>query len=178
MDNATDILEIICRQAAQGNNEARTALYNRFSKRMFGICIRMTGSRQDAEDILQDSFVRAFRHINQLKHAGSFESWLRRIVINACILHARQAVRWQHITESIEEIPEEETHPWGDIPAELIQEEINVLPEGCREIFNLYAIENLSHQEVARLLGISVSTSKSQYHRARQLLKERLQPLL
>jgi DNA-directed RNA polymerase specialized sigma24 family protein len=140
------------RKATQGDDEARGLLYEQFSQKMFSICVRMTSNRPDAEDILQESFITAFNNLHQLREQHLFEPWIRKIVVNECIRH----VKLQGIS------------------FEQIHQEIKGLPGGCREVFNLYVIENYSHQQIAESLEITLSTSKSQYHRARQLLKERL----
>ena len=142
---------------------------------MFSICVRMTGNRPDAEDILQDSFIAAFRSLHQLKDQHLFEPWLRRIIVNECIRHVKKVMRWQPVDE--EDLPDAliDADNWlQNISFEQIHGEIKSLPGGCREVFNLYVIENYTHQQIAESLEITVSTSKSQYHRARQLLKERL----
>lgn len=135
----------------------------------------MTGSRADAEDLLQDSFINALNNLGQLREPHLFEPWLRRIVVNECIQFARKVLSKQHPEEQGAEMPDVDDSHWlQEISFERIHEAIKNLPDGCREIFNLYVLEDHTHQAIAAALGISVSTSKSQYHRARQLLKERL----
>lgn len=142
---------------------------------MYNICIRMTGNPADAQDVLQDAFIEAFRQLGQLKQPGAFAGWLRRIVINKCIRFSKTNVRWSSLDqEGMVPAPEEETEWWLNIPFGLVQQEIKRLPGGCREVFVLYALEDFGHKEIARNLGISESTSKSQYQRARRLLKERI----
>lgn len=163
------------RKATQGDDEARSLLYEQFSQKMFSICVRMTGNRPDAEDILQESFITAFNSLHQLREQHLFEPWLRKIIVNECIRHVKRMVRWQPVEEA--NLPDAiiEGDSWlQGISFEQIHTEIKSLPGGCREVFNLYVIENYSHQQIAEALEITVSTSKSQYHRARQLLKERL----
>ncbi len=163
------------RKATQGNEEARALLYEQFSQKMFSICVRMTSSRPDAEDILQESFIAAFNSLHQLREQHLFEPWLRRIIVNECIRHVKKVIRWQPVEEEYMNDPHAEGESWlQGISFEQIHQEIKNLPGGCREVFNLYVIENYSHQQIAEALEITTSTSKSQYHRARQLLKERL----
>lgn len=150
-------------------------LYEQFAQKMFSICVRMTGNRPDAEDILQESFITAFNSLHQLREQHLFEPWLRRIIVNECIRHVKKVVRWQPVDEEFMNLPNAEGDNWLQaISFEQIHQEIKCLPGGCREVFNLYVIENYSHQQIADALEITLSTSKSQYHRARQLLKERL----
>ncbi len=175
MEQAVHILTVIVGKASRGDESARAMLYQQFAQKMFSICVRMTGSRNDAEDLLQESFIKAFGSLHQLKQQQLFEPWLRTIVVNQCIRHVKKAVSWQVLDENTTGHLEEEGIDWlQSIGFEQIHESIKSLPVGCREIFNLYVLEDYSHQQIAEALAISVSTSKSQYHRARQLLKERL----
>ena len=161
--------------ASRGDNQARASLYNQFSRQMFSICVRMTGNYDDAKDLLHDSFIAAFDRIGQLKESHLFGPWLRRITVNECIRHTRKLFLWQPVDEEVLGTADDESVDWlKEIGFAKIQMEITNLPGGCREIFNLYVLEDFTHQEIAETLNISVSTSKSQYQRARQLLKERL----
>jgi RNA polymerase sigma-70 factor (ECF subfamily) len=163
------------RKASQGDATALGELYAQFSQKMFSICVRMTGNRADSEDLLQEAFIKAFNKLGQLRDPHLFEPWLRRIIVNECIQFARKRLSTQHFDEQYTDIPDAEDINWlQEISFEQIHFEIKNLPDGCREIFNLYVLEDHSHQQIATGLNISVSTSKSQYHRARQLLKERL----
>jgi RNA polymerase sigma factor (sigma-70 family) len=175
LQQAITISAAIVRKASQGDDTARAALYHQYSQKMFSICVRMTGSRRDAEDILQDAFLLAFKSLQQLKDHRLFEPWLRKIVVNECIRFTKRAFQFTAFHEqTFEQAAEEETGWWQQIGFDQIHNEIKNLPHGCREIFNLYVVEDYSHQQIAEALNISVSTSKSQYSRARLLLKERL----
>jgi RNA polymerase sigma factor (sigma-70 family) len=162
-------------KARQGDNSAQAELYRYYSTAMYNICIRMTGNPTDAQDILQDAFIDAFRHLGQLKHPRAFGGWLKRIMINKCIQFSKSHVRWSSPDQDeMDPIGDPGTAWWLNIPFQLVQEEIKNLPNGCREVFVLYALEDFGHKEIARNLGISESTSKSQYQRARKLLRERI----
>jgi RNA polymerase sigma factor (sigma-70 family) len=162
-------------KAGQGDRSAQADLYRYYSKAMYNICIRMTGNPTDAQDMLQDAFIDAFRHLGQLKQPGAFAGWLRRIMINKCIQFCKNHVRWSSLDqEGMDPVKDQETAWWLNIPLHLVQEAIKGLPGGCREVFVLYALEDFGHKEIARNLGISESTSKSQYQRARKLLRERI----
>jgi RNA polymerase sigma factor (sigma-70 family) len=170
-----NIHELTVIRAGQGDRSAQADLYRYYSKAMYNICIRMTGNPTDAQDMLQDGFMDAFRHLGQIKEFGAFGGWLRRIMINKCIRFSKTHVRWSSLDqEGVDPGAEEETAWWLKIPFKLVQEEIKNLPGGCREVFVLYALEDFGHKEIAGNLGISESTSKSQYQRARKLLKERI----
>ena len=135
----------------------------------------MTSNRSDAEDILQDAFIIAFRNLHQLKDALQFGGWLKRIVVNECIRFSKKTIYWNDWEEEkTQQIADEATEWWKTVDFNIIHQEIKGLPDGCRQVFNLYVLEDYSHKAIAESLGISESTSKSQYHRARQLLKERI----
>jgi RNA polymerase sigma-70 factor (ECF subfamily) len=175
LEHANDILVAVVKQAGRGDESAQGLLYRQFSKAMFNICMRMADHRQDAEDLLQESFLLAFRSLPQLKEPASFGGWLKRIVINECIRYSKKMVRWQDIEQLPEQADAEEMTDWfREIDIGRVNEEIRKLPAACKAVFNLYVLEEYSHKEIATALGISESTSKSQYHRARQLLRERL----
>lgn len=162
-------------KAGQGDRSAQAELYRLYSTSMYNICIRMTGNAADGQDMLQDAFIDAFRHLGQLKQPGAFAGWLRRIVINKCIQLSKERVRWQSVgQERVEDIADQETAWWLNTPFQQVQDEIKNLPGGCREVFVLFALEDYGHKEIAKNLGISESTSKSQYQRARKLLRERI----
>lgn len=168
-------IQAVVRKASNGDEGAQTWLYNNFSKAMFNICIRMTGNRTDAEDILQNAFVLAFTKLHQLKEANQFGGWLKRITVNECINYSKKNFYWNEWEENHEdELVNEETEWWKTVDFTMIHREIKNLPDGCRQVFNLFVLEDFSHKQIADTLSISESTSKSQYHRARQLLKERI----
>ena len=165
----------VVRKACKGDAAAQAWLYQQYSKSMFNICTRMVSNRSDAEDILQESFIIAFKNIQQLKEAVQFGGWLKRIVVNECIRYSKKTVYWNEWEDDRNnQLVAEETEWWKTVDFTIIHREIKGLPDGCRQVFNLFVIEDLSHKDIARELGISESTSKSQYHRARQLLKERI----
>lgn len=161
--------------AQKGNAEALKLLYLQYNKAMFNICTRMMGNTADAEDVLQDAFVIAFKSLNQLKDTVQFAGWLKRIVINECIRQGKKRNSWTEWEEENHDTPEEEeTSWWNEVTMAEIHAQIKALPDGCRQIFTLYAVENFSHKDIAATMGVSEGTSKSQYHRAKQLLRERL----
>ena len=163
------------KQAQRGDDSAKAWLYKQFGKAMFNICTRLTGNTNDAEDVLQNAFIRAFDRLHQLKQPELFGGWLRRIVVTECLQQVKRAVNWHDLEEETWEIvAEEPTAWWNNIPMELVHSEIKKLPNGCREVFVLYMLEDYTHKKIAQELGISESTSKSQYQRARQLLKDRI----
>ena len=161
--------------AQKGNAEAFKLLYLQYNKAMFNICTRLMGNNEDAEDVLQDAFVIAFKSLNQLKDAPQFGGWLKRIVINECIKKGKKQHNWTEWEEEKHDTPEEaEISWWNTVTMAEIHQQIKGLPDGCRQIFTLYAVENYSHKDIAATMGVSEGTSKSQYHRAKQLLREKL----
>ena len=162
----------------QGKNPLhQQALYQVYSGRMLGVCMRYASSKTEAEDILQDAFVRIFERISSFRGEGSLEGWVRRVVVRTALEHCRRkAIRR---TEDLTEVKGREVSP--DQLAALSRDEllslIQALPEGYRMVFNLYAIEGYSHKEIADSLGISQGGSKSQLSRARIWLQKRLKAM-
>lgn len=134
----------------------------------------MTGNKQDAEDILQEAFCLAFVNIEKLKKMESFGAWLKRIVVNKCVQFLRKQIYFVDIDSANQDAGEECCDWMNEISMSDINREIQQLPDGCRIVFNLFLLENYSHKEIATMLDISESTSKSQYHRARSILKKKL----
>jgi RNA polymerase sigma-70 factor (ECF subfamily) len=159
-----------------GDRRAQRALWERYKNRMFGVCLRFAGSRQEAEDLLQEAFVRVFRDIGQYRGEGSLEGWIRRVVLRTTIQHlqkqrlatesldAAELERVLHATDQV--FAGVETDEPGRLTA-LLQH----LPPGFRAVLNLYVIEDFSHEEIARELGITINTSKSQLNRAKAFLR-------
>jgi RNA polymerase sigma factor (sigma-70 family) len=175
LEPVTNILIAVVKQAGEGDEKAQSLLYRQYAKAMFNICMRMAATRHDAEDLLQESFVLAFSNLKQLKQEVNFGGWLKRIVVNECIRYSKKRVIWRELEDHHHELPENDQSDWiMEISFERVNEEIKKLPQACRTVFNLYALEDYSHKEIADALGISESTSKSQYHRARQLLRDRI----
>lgn len=156
-----------------GDRKAQYKLYELYVDAMFNVCMRIVKVKEDAEDLIQDCFVDAFKHLSSFKYDSTFGSWLKRIVINKSINHLKLkripvlAIEDHeyHITEPIEI---EETV----LDVSKIKKGIEALPEGYQTIINLYLIEGYDHVEIGEVLGISTSTSKSQYHRAKKKLVE------
>jgi RNA polymerase sigma factor (sigma-70 family) len=175
LNKSAQIHEDLVIRAQKGDPLARAGLYQLFSKAMYNICIRMTGNKADAEDVLQDVFVYAFEHIGQVREPAAFGGWLRKIVVADCIRKTKQQFRWNDLDDSHGNMPQDDDEDWWtSVQPEQIHEAIKLLPNGCRQVFVLFVLEELGHRQIAESLGISESTSKSQYQRARQLLKERI----
>jgi RNA polymerase sigma-70 factor (ECF subfamily) len=158
-----------------GKPEAQKRLYNSFAPQMLGVCYRYAQSKEEAEDFLQEAFMVIFRKLEQYRGDGSLAGWIRRTVVNTSL----NALKAKHrLTEKINIIPIEQAPDYGvaqtiDSGNELI-ELVRQLPMGYRTVFNLYAIEGYSHEEIATMLDIKASTSRSQYTRAREILMKKL----
>lgn len=151
-------------------------LYQQFSKAMFNVCMRMCDSREDAEDVLQDSFTAAFQNLHAYAHEAAFGAWLKRIVVNRCINSLNKKKEdWVLSDEEIPVIDEEDVDFSSvEMKVEEVHKAIMLLPDGYRVITSLYLLEGYDHKEIAEILGISVSTSKSQYLRAKKKIRELL----
>jgi RNA polymerase sigma factor (sigma-70 family) len=151
-------------------------LYERFAGKMLAVAQRYTHSRFDAEDVLQEAFIKIFNQIHTFRFECPLEQWVKRVVVNTAISFLRKEKVWQHQAElenHAESVSVPESAPSG-MQYEQLLEVVRELPSGCQTIFNLFAIEGYPHQEIANLLGISEGTSKSQYARAKQLLQAKL----
>ena len=161
MKELSDILKG-CRA---GKREAQQALYERYSDLMFGICLRYIDSRDDAEDVLMESFYKIFHKIEDFREEGSFEGWMKRIVVNDCLMLLRKRSH-AYLTVELGSLEiADHTEEESDLPYsfEDIKSLLEKLPTGYRTVFNLYVFEELKHREIAEMLGISIHTSKSQY---------------
>jgi RNA polymerase sigma factor (sigma-70 family) len=170
--------EEIVNGCIRNDRRMQEVLYRRHARKMYGICLGYAGSSRDlAQDMLQEAFIKVFRNIKQYSGKGSLEGWIRRIVTNTAIDILRK--QSQYIELINDEAPIKQDFKKDDVLSAMAEKDILStvarLPEGARIIFNLYALEGYSHQEIAERLEISPGTSKSQYSRARHLLQKWLQ---
>jgi len=165
----SDLLEG-CRR---GERKMQQELYNRFAPRMYGVCLRYASNAEEAEDILQEGFIKIFNKINSYRGDGSFEGWIRRIFVNTAIEHFRKKTYLQPITETEENTVEGKYLSVLDSLAEKdIIQLIQQLSPGYRTVFNMYVVEGYTHKQIAEMLGISEGTSKSQLSRAKLILQD------
>lgn len=163
----------LIRQCTKGDRIAQKQLYDRFASRMLGVCLRYSQDYQSAEDILQEGFIKAFRHIERFRFEGSFEGWLRRIMVNTAIeAHRRKNNMYPILDVEQQEVEFYDEDALDKLAAEDLMAMINTLSPGYKTVFSLYAIEGFSHKEIAEQLNISEGTSKSQLARARYILME------
>lgn len=173
MSQTAFIHQDLIAQSLKGNNKARYQLYQLYSKAMFNVCYRLMNNREDAEDMLQEAFVHAFTKLESFRNESGFGTWLKTITVHTCInaLNKRKLdlklTDDMHRYETAEEEPEEALYT-----KENILEAMNQLPEGGRIVFSLYLLEGYDHGEIAQILSITESTSKSQYMRAKRRVYE------
>jgi RNA polymerase sigma-70 factor (ECF subfamily) len=156
------------------DRNAQKSLYEKFAAKMFGFCLRYSNSRADAQDLLQDGFIKVFDSIATLKEASQLEGWMSRIFINLAMSKFRKSSRGPVMVEVIDVLDDSEEVSIDDEPME-VNEVLNclmALPEKYRVVLNLYAIDKLSHKEISETVGISIANSKSLLFRARVMLKE------
>lgn len=176
-----DIHKEIIELSKTGNSRAQYQLYKLYCSAMYNICYRMMNNKEEAEDMLQESFTEAFLKLDTFRYKSAFGAWLKRIVINKCINSIKKRKAELVYTENLpekntegqgEDLPDTATLNVGDV-----QKAMEKLPQGYRVIFSLYLLEGYDHSEIAQILNISESTSKSQYSRAKQKIKEQLKNL-
>ena len=170
----TETQTVWINQLKKGNELAAFNLYNDYSKAMYNTLTRITNDTETAKDLLQEAFVKAFRKIHDLDDPQAFAGWLKRIVVNTGLEFIRKK---KYLFEDIEEQSDIETEEVESsmIDTEVLHKAIQDLPDGCRAVLSLHLIEGYKHREIADQLGISESTSKTQYKHAKRLLKVKLQ---
>ena len=174
--NPADILKQqteLIHDCVNGHRNAQNQLYELFAQQMFAICMRYSKNREEAEEIVQEGFVQVFRSLKNFRYEGSFEGWIRKIMVNCCVKHYRSKVK-MHPVINIESVNAELTGN-EDIIARLGKKEllkmVQALPPAYRIVFNLYVFEGMKHREIAGLLGISEGTSKSNFFDAKVILQ-------
>ncbi|GAB3778416.1 RNA polymerase sigma factor [Spirosoma horti] len=162
----------------RGESRAHKVVYERFAGKMLAVCTRYCANKDDAEEVMLDGFMRVFEKIEQFREEGSFEGWIRRIMVTESLMFLRKAKQWRQEVP-IDEVTVEPDYEWADtaVNENDLMRLVNQLPDGYRTVFNLYAIEGYTHAEIAEMLGISEGTSKSQLSRARMMLQANLKKM-
>lgn len=171
-----DYRELIGR-CLENDRAAQEELYRMHADKMFAVCMYYAGDRDEAADFLQDGYIKVFRKLNTYNFQGSFEGWIRRIIVNTALGHIRKKKHLKISETAVENLPEMvevEEAELELIPKAKVIEMVNDLPEKASLVLKLFAIEGYTHPEIAEILGITIGTSKSQLNRARTLLKEAL----
>jgi len=175
MKETININRRIIEKCLDGDIKAQYQLYTQYSKAMYNIALRFLNNKMDAEDILQESFVTAFSRLGELQNRDVFGGWLKRIVINNCIsLQRKRKIVFEEIDEKRHGEVEEMDETIPELDPALVHRAIKELPQKGRTVLVLRALEGYAHKEIAETLGISVSTSKTQYSRALALLNRKL----
>jgi len=167
-------LDLLIKKCKNRDIKSQSEIYHLFAGKLFALCLKYSKTREEAEDNLQDAFITIFKKIDQYKSKGSFEGWMKRIVINTALQTYRQKSILNLVEENYPEEVEIEINE-EDISLEFLLKIIQELPERYRMVFNLYVLDNYSHKEISSLLGIAEGTSKSNLSRARLILKEKVE---
>jgi RNA polymerase sigma-70 factor (ECF subfamily) len=163
----------------KGNPRAQKALFEKFAAKMFAVCLRYMNNHDEAQDALQDGFVKIFSKLVDFKNEGVLEGWIRRIIVNTCLDAIRKNAKTK-FDVSLDDVSyklDYTDNGMQELEVEELMKLIQSMPNGYRVVFNLYAIEGYSHKEIGEKLGINENTSKSQYLRARAFLRERLEKI-
>jgi RNA polymerase sigma factor (sigma-70 family) len=159
----------------KNNANCQRMLFEQYAGVMMTVCLRYSTDHTEAEDMLQEGFVRVFRYIKQYKSEGSFEGWIKRIVVNAALrILQKKVIRFSEMTEELRDIRQQDAGILSSLNEREILKLISNLPPGYRIIFNLYVLEGYSHDEIAVLLKINSGTSRSQLAKARRTLQEQI----
>ena len=172
-DGNTDIHKNLVEESKQGSSKAQHKLYKLYAGAMFNTSYRMMRNREEAEDMLQESFSEAFMKLDRFRFESTFGAWLKRIVVNKCINEIKRKKANLEYTDDIAQYGEKDDD--NDLPnlsVEMIKEAMEQLPDGSKMIFQLYLLEGYDHREIAEILDVSESNSKSQYMRAKRKIKD------
>lgn len=163
----------------QQDRKAQRQLYELYGGKLFAIILRYMKHREESEDVLQEVWIRIFTHLNTFRFDCPLEAWLKRIAINTAIRALQKQPQWKGMldTDGLEIGGEETMSALDQLSLEELHHLIGQLPDGCRTIFNLYAIEGYKHHEIATLLGITEGTSKSQFFRAKAMLQKEVKEI-
>lgn len=168
----------LVRGCVANDPKAQKLLFEQFSRKMMGVCIRYADRREEAEDMLQNGFIKVFEKIDTFKGTGSLEGWIRKIIVNESLTYIRKnkQMKMNVDIENAKYMIPGQNHIGDTVNEKDLLRIIQQLPVGFRTVFNLFAIEGYSHKEIAEQLGITEGTSKSQYSRARTHLQKMIQP--
>ena len=160
-------------RAVKHNRKAQQQLYELYSEKMLSVCRMYVKDLQHAEEVMLSAFLKVFRYLGDFRNEGSFEGWIRRIMVRECISHLRKQKQLEFREEEIELLQPGSNEIESALEVEHIQQLIDSLPEGYKLVFVMYAIEGYKHHEIAEALGITEGTSKSQLFKARKMLQEK-----
>lgn len=177
MNNLSE--EELVQRCLQNDKQAYEVFYKRFSPKMYGVCMRFAKNQMEADDILQEGFIKVYLNLKSFRNEGSLEGWIRRTIVNTAINHYKKNTKYQNDTdiENANVVQYQYSSAIDNISVEELLALVHALPVGYRMVFNLNVIEGYTHKEISELLGISENTSKSQLSRARQTLQRKLAEL-
>ena len=188
MEDTKDPLFEIISGCVKGDSKCQQIVYEKFYGKMLGVCMRYSKDREDARDILQDGFLKVFTNIKSYSGSGSFEGWIRKIMINTALDSIRKSKKLIQYAEDPSTLPTgqagslrvttEEENENINVSTEEIMKAVQQLPIAYRTVFNLYVVDGFSHQEIAEQLGINIGTSKSNLSKAKMNLKKALEGIL
>ena len=164
----------------KNNPRAQKALFEKYSGKLMGVCLRYATDRDEAQDMLQDGFIRVFIDLKQFSGIGALGGWIRKVMVNACLMHIRKNKKFQYNTtlEVVADTRQSDEEIYSRLGAEALTKLIQQLPTGYRVVFNLFVVEGYSHQEIADQLNINVNTSKSQLSKAKASLRRKLESII
>ena len=170
METQTDLIN----SCISGNRNSQSRLYAEFSPKMFSICQRYSKNREEAEELLQEGFVQVFKSLKSFKNTGSFEGWIRKIMVHGCINHYRNASKMYPVVQidSVDTEIQDKEYLIPSISKKELLQMVQALPPAYRLVFNLYVFEGMKHREIAEVLGISEGTSKSNFFDAKLILQK------
>ncbi|HNR85028.1 MAG TPA: RNA polymerase sigma factor [Taishania sp.] len=171
--------QTLIKDCLNGNPIAQRKLFEKFAPKMMTVCLRYMKDRQEAEDVLQDGFVKVFQKFHLYENSGSLEGWIRRIIVNTALDQLRKNSKFGYM-DDVDEVGykiENNSYTFENLVAQDLMKMIDQMPNGYKVVFNMFAIEGYSHKEIGEMLGISENTSKSQYLRARDYLKKQLEKI-
>ena len=177
-EETKDPLFEIIEGCVKGDSNCQQIVYQKFYGKMLGACMRYSKDREEARDILQDGFLKVFTNIKLYGGKGSFEGWIRKVIINTALDYIRknkqmiQYANSDYVEENAEEIKEEENNEYANISTNEIMEAVQQLPAAYRTVFNMFVVDGFSHAEIAQELGINIGTSKSNLSKAKAHLKK------
>lgn len=170
----TDEYELI-RGCINHDGRCQRMLFDKYAGKMMSVCLRYANDTMEAEDMIQDAFIKVFQYIGQFKFEGAFEGWIRRIVVNTAIRHLeKKKLHFKDIDDNSQNTPKIEAQAYHHLGEDDLLKLINQLPDGYRLVFNLNVVEGYSHEEIAEMLNIQAGTSRSQLVKARKMLQHQI----
>lgn len=166
----------LVKNCMEGKRDAQKLLFDRYAGKMLSICKRYFDNTEEAEDALQEGFIKVFEKLHQWQGSGALGGWIRTVMINTALTHLRSSKKWKDSTdlEAAEDLTSDDMDALASMNADELLQLIASMPSGYRTVFNLFALEGYAHKEIAEMLGVSENTSKTQYLKSKDWLKKNL----